>query len=88
MIAKQVDSKGRIILDRSYAGATMLVERRNDGTIVLRPAVTVPVDEAWLWRNKHALTMVQEGLEEARAGRHAEPPDLAAATRLAAKIED
>src|SRR5438128_8272291 len=66
MVAKLVDSKGRIVLDKSYAGATMLVDQRKDGTIVLRPAVTVPADEAWLWKNKKALAMVQEGLAEAR----------------------
>ena len=88
MLTKQVDSKGRIILDKSYAGTTMLVERHDDGSIVLRPAVTVPVAEAWLWQNKRALNMVQEGLAEAKTGRHAQPPDLAAAAKLAAQIED
>jgi len=88
VIAKQVDSKGRIALDKAYAGSTMLVERRGDGTIVLRPAVTVPANEAWLWKNKKALAMVQEGLEEARQGRRAEAPNLAAAAKLASRIKD
>jgi hypothetical protein len=88
MIAKQVDSKGRIALDKSYAGCTMLVERRDDGTVVLRPAVTVPASEAWLWKNKRALAMVQEGLDDASRGLHEEPPNLAAAAKLAAKIKD
>ena len=88
MIPKQVDSKGRISLDKSYAGSTMLVEVRDDGTVVLRPAVTIPANEAWLWKNKKALAMVQEGLDDARHGRHAQPPNLAAAAKLAAKIKD
>jgi hypothetical protein len=88
MIAKQVDSKGRISLDKSYAGSTMLMDRRDDGTIVLRPAVTVPANEAWLWKNAEALSMVQEGIDEARQGVHADPPDLAAAAKLASKIKD
>ena len=88
MVAKLVDSKGRIVLDKSYAGTTMLVDQREDGTIVLRPAVTVPADEAWLWKNKKALAMVQEGLEEARRGRHVAAPDMAAARKLAARIKD
>jgi hypothetical protein len=88
MIPKQVDSKGRIVLDKSYAGSTMLVERRDDGTIVLRPAVTVPANEAWLWKNKRALAMVQEGLSEAAQRRHASAPNLAAAAKLASKIKD
>ena len=87
MVAKLVDSKGRILLDKSYAGAKMLVEKREDGTIVLRPAVTVPADEAWLWRNKKALAMVQKGLKEARQRRFVRPPDLVAAKKLAARIK-
>jgi hypothetical protein len=88
MLARHVDSKGRIALDRTYAGSTMLVEHRDDGTIVLRPAVTVPAPEAWLWNNPEALAAVRAGLDEARQGRHAAPPNLAAAARLASKIED
>jgi hypothetical protein len=88
MIPKQVDSKGRIALDKSYAGSTMLVERRDDGTIVLRPAVTVPANEAWLWKNKQALAMVQAGLEQARRGEHVPGPNLAKAKKLASKIKD
>jgi hypothetical protein len=88
LIPRQVDSKGRIALDKSYAGSTMLVERLDDGTIVLRPSVTVPTNEAWLWKNKRALNDVQEGLDEARRGVHAEPPNLKAAAKLAAKIKD
>src|SRR5258706_16372037 len=88
MVAKLVDSKGRIALDKSYAGATMLVDRRDDGTIVLRPAVTVPANEAWVWKNKKALAMVQRGLEDARQRRFVPPPDLAAGGKLAARIKD
>ena len=88
MVPKQVDSKGRIALAKSYAGSTMLVDVRDDGTIVLRPAVTVPVNEAWLWKNAEALSMVEEGINEARQGIHADPPDLAAAAKLASRIKD
>lgn len=88
MLAKQVDSKGRITLDRGYAGSTMLVEAREDGSIVLRPAVTVPANEAWLWKNKRALALVLDGLEEAQRGVSADAPDLVAAAKLAAKIKD
>lgn len=88
MLPKQVDSKGRITLDREYAGYTMLVETRKDGTIVLRPAVTVPANEAWLWKNKRALALVLGGLDEARERKSADAPDLAAAAKLAARIKD
>ena len=88
MVLKQADSKGRIVLGRSYAGSTLLAEHRDDGTIVLHPAVTVPVREAWLWKNKKALAMVQESIEEAEQGHHSTSPNLAVAARLAAKIKD
>ena len=88
MVAKQVDSKGRISLDKSYAGSLMLVEPREDGTIVLRPAVTVPAGEAWLWKNSKSLSMVHGGIDEARAGIHADAPDLVAGAKLAARIKD
>jgi hypothetical protein len=88
MTARQVDSKGRITLDSSYAGATMLVDQHEDGTIILRPAVTVPANEAWLWKNKKALCMVLQGLAEAAEGRHAPAPNLTAAAKLAARIKD
>ena len=51
MTVKQVDSKGRITLDKTYAGSTMILEQEDDGTLILRPAVTVPAREAWLWKN-------------------------------------
>ena len=88
MVLKQADSKGRIVLGRSYAGSTLLAEHRDDGTIVLHPAVTVPVREAWLWKNKKALAMVQEGIEEAAQGRRSTSPNLAVAAKLAGKIKD
>jgi len=88
MVAKQVDAKGRITLDKRYAGGTMLVEESDDGTIILRPAVTVPANEAWLWKNKKALSMVQQGLEESRRGLSVRGPDLAADAKLIARMRD
>jgi hypothetical protein len=87
MITKHVDSKGRITLDKSYADSTMLMEQQEDGTVILRPAVTIPAREAWLWKNKKALAMVMQGLKEAREGKSVPGPDLKAARKLAAKIK-
>ncbi len=88
MNLKLADSKGRILLGKSYAGTTLLAEQHEDGTIILRPAVTVPTNEAWLWKNKIALAAVTRGLDEARAGNQAAAPDLKAAIKLAGKIKD
>jgi hypothetical protein len=88
MTVKQVDSKGRVTLDKAYAGSTMILEQDEDGTIILRPAVTVPAREAWLWKNPKALAMVMRGLKDAREGKFVKGPDLKAAAKLAAKIKD
>jgi hypothetical protein len=88
MVAKQVDAKGRITLDKRYAGGTMLVEESDDGTIILRPAVTVPANEAWLWKNKKALAMVMQGIADAKAGRFVPGPDLKADAKLIARMKD
>jgi hypothetical protein len=88
MILKQADNKGRILLGRSFAGSTMLAEHRDDGTIILHPAITVPTGEAWVWKNKRALAMVNDGIEEAARRKHALAPNLVAAAKLAAKIKD
>ena len=42
------------------------------------PAEAVPAREAWLYKNPKALDAVRAGVEEARAGRFAEAPDLKA----------
>jgi hypothetical protein len=64
--AKIADSKGRLLLGSEYANTEFILERRPDGVILLRPAVTVPVAEAWLFQNKEALASVTKGLEQAR----------------------
>jgi hypothetical protein len=88
MTTATVDSKGRITLGREYAGETLLVQKSPNGTVTLRPAVTVPADEAWLWKNRKALAQVQAGIAEAKTGRRAKPPNLRAAAKLASKIKD
>ena len=39
------------------------------GQIVLDPQVTIPAAEVWLYKNPKALTMVREGLQEAKSGK-------------------
>lgn len=87
MLTKHADNKGRITLGDKFSGATMLVEEAADGTIILRPAVTVPVAEAWLWKNKTALTTVRRGLDQARHHEFVKGPDLSADGKLAGQLE-
>ena len=83
MNAKRVDGSGRILLGKRYAGAIVLVERQDKGVFLVRP---LPLDEAWLWRNKKALSMVLDGLREARRRRFVTSPNLAQGAKLAARI--
>jgi hypothetical protein len=68
-VPKTVDSKGRLMLGGSHANATYLIEERENGEVLLTPAMTIPIKEKWLFDNKKALGMVERGLADAKAGR-------------------
>lgn len=68
-VAKKLDSKGRLVLGPQYANATVLVEELGQGEFKVQTAVVVPVREAWLYKNREALELVQQGLEEAKTGK-------------------
>ena len=72
--AKTADSKGRLLLGSEYANTEFIIDHRKDGVILLRPAVTVPVTEAWLFQNKEALVSVTKGLEQARRREFVDSP--------------
>ncbi|MBI4402956.1 MAG: hypothetical protein HY537_02270 [Deltaproteobacteria bacterium] len=67
-VAKRLDAKGRLVLGREYANATVLVEKRGEGEFIVKTAAVVPVHEAWLFKNKEALKLVQTGLDEIKKG--------------------
>jgi hypothetical protein len=54
---------------------------------ISRPGPIVPTDEAWLWNNKEALTLVLEGLDQAGRRRQVAGPNLTAARKLASRIQ-
>jgi hypothetical protein len=85
---KQIDSKGRILLGKRFAGETVLVEERPGGEYLLRPAVTVPAAEAWLWKNKIALASVRRGIEQASGDQFVAGPDLKADAASAEGMSD
>ncbi len=65
----KVDSKNRITLGKAKFKVGMYKVYSNSlGQIILDPLVTIPAHEQWLFKNKEALRMVQEGLEAARKG--------------------
>ncbi len=81
---KPVDSKNRITLSGKILKT--LVERMEfdafqiflgkNGDILLRPVISVPSNEAWLYQNKKALASVQKGLKEAHEGKGTVVKDL------------
>ncbi len=74
--AKKIDSKGRLLLSEELAGTTVLVEKRSNGEYVIKPAVIIPANEKWLFRNEEALGSVMLGLKQAREGRFVEKPSF------------
>jgi len=47
-----------------------------DGDILLRPAVSVPSSEVWVYRNPEAIGKVRQGLKEAAEGKTEKVDDL------------
>ncbi|MEX0715583.1 MAG: hypothetical protein WD066_03310 [Planctomycetaceae bacterium] len=87
MFTKTADTKGRIALGSRFAGKTFIV-REVEGKIMIEPAVVIPEREAWLYADKQALESLRRGLEQARTGDFAQPPDLEADEALVAELED
>jgi hypothetical protein len=78
------DQGGRINLGKSRAGCSFRVVEQ-DSHLILEPVETVHVAaaEAWLFRNREALSSVRRGLEQVAARNFVECPDLHAAHALA-----
>jgi hypothetical protein len=86
---KYVDSRGRIPIGLQFAGHSMSVQLRKDGSVLLVPCVTIPEREQWLFKNKKALQLVQTGLEQAARNQFADdPPDLDADAEHLSETED
>lgn len=86
---KTTDAKGRVTLGGRFANRAVIVEQQSDDAVLIRLARVIPEREAWLYENPKALTAVRRGLDQARKGQVAKrPPDLKAAAKLAARLED
>jgi hypothetical protein len=74
---KPLDSKHRITLGGKLAkslGKRMKVEAyqifvAKNGDILLRPAVSIPANEAWIYRNPDVIGKVRKGLQEVQEGK-------------------
>jgi hypothetical protein len=64
------DAKGRITLGALAVDVSgFLVTVSKDHKIILEPFSEIPAREKWLFVNKSALSRVQSGLEDVKAGR-------------------
>jgi hypothetical protein len=64
------DSKGRITLGKlaeNVSGFEIAVEKT--GRIILFPQVEIPVEEAWLYKNKDAIAGVMQGIDDVKEGK-------------------
>jgi hypothetical protein len=58
---KVVGKSGQISLGKRYAGKTLRVERREDGTVILTSVAMVPEHQLWTLEEPHR-SRIQEGL--------------------------
>ena len=81
---KATDSKNRInlgektlklIFDKTKADAYKVFVGE-EGDVLLRPVVTIPSREAWIYRNPEVLKQIRQGLSEAEQGRTEKVEDL------------
>jgi hypothetical protein len=88
MVTKTADSKGRVTLGSKFANRTVLVEELNETEVRVAIARVIPEREAWLWKNKKAMQMVLDGIEQARKRQFAPAPDWKADAAFVARIKD
>jgi hypothetical protein len=65
-ITKKTDSKGRITLGKEYANTILIIIKENNDDLLIQRAEVVPTHEAWLYKNKKALSDVRIGIEQAK----------------------
>ena len=71
---KVVGKSGQISLGKSYAGKTLRLERRGDGTMLLTAVAVVPESQLWTLEEPHR-SQIARGLTWA-AGTPAKESDL------------
>lgn len=81
---KPLDSKHRITLGnriRKAIGTRLKVDSYQvlvgkQGDILLRPAVSIPSREAWIYQNPEVIAKIRKGLQEAGEGKTERVDDL------------
>ena len=86
---KQVDSKGRITLDRRFTNRVVMIEEVDDTEVRITMARVIPEREAWMYDNPQAKKAVFAGIDQARSMQFVEvAPALAADRGLVDGIGD
>ncbi|MBU4312261.1 MAG: hypothetical protein KJ706_06060 [Candidatus Omnitrophica bacterium] len=67
-ILKVIDSKGKADAYKIFIG--------KEGDILLRPVVTIPANEAWIYEHPEVLKKIRKGLDEAGKGKTKKVSDL------------
>jgi hypothetical protein len=80
---KVVGKSGQISLGKSYAGKTLRLERRKDGTMLLTAVAVVPEHQLWTLEEPHR-SQIARGLTWA-AGAAAKETDVEALTKRAGR---
>ncbi len=82
---RALDSKHRITLGGKLLKTTAQRVRKIDsyqvlvgknGNILLRPSVSIPASEAWIYENPRVIGSIRKGLEEAKRGKKVVARDL------------
>lgn len=73
---RTIDSKSRITLAPSWINGastqpirSFQVYQNEDGDILLRPEVTIPARETWIYNNPKLLAALEKGLNETKEGK-------------------
>lgn len=80
---KVVGKSGQISLGKTYAGKTLRLERRSDGTMLLTAVAMIPEHQLWTLEEPHR-SQIARGLTWA-AGTQAKETNLEALTKRAGR---
>ena len=67
-VSMETDKAGRVTLGKSQANKNFLVTYKENGTIELVPALTIPLNQLWLFQNPESLAALDRGMAQSEAG--------------------
>ena len=76
MELRTTDNRGRVSLGTEFAHKPITIKRLSKGRVELSVCEAVPIEQAWLLKNKEALNLLEKGLEQARNGETAQDPTV------------